>query len=190
MSKKTALLLPSHDFWTRHQVLTALTKTSRPKGLATEISNWRMWCWNCDVVTCHTVVYPTYHDQDRVATRPKMIAVNCHGSTSTVSRAILKLVYQFGIPNSDPPTLKSVKISSSKNKQMTVQSHKSNVLSYSEYKITKIFWSFAPGTYWGGLTAPPVPDYPAAHWFFGSLCSSKNRHPQKIAGYATGPTGP
>ena len=145
---------------------------------------------NCDVVTCHTVVYPTYHDQDRVATRPKMIAVNCHGSTSTVSRAILKLVYQFGISNSDPPTLKSVKINSSKNKQMTVQSHKSNVLSYSEYKITKIFWSFAPGTYWGGLTAPPVPDYPAAHWFFGSLCSSKNRHPQKIAGYATGPTGP
>ena len=29
---------------------------------------------------------------------------------SAVSRAILKLVYRFGIPNSNPQTLKSVKI--------------------------------------------------------------------------------
>ena len=38
---------------------------------------------------------------------------NCIADTmlvSAVSRAILKLVYQFGIPNSDPQTLKSVKI--------------------------------------------------------------------------------
>ena len=39
---------------------------------------------------------------------------------SAVSWAILKMVYQFGIPNSDPQTLKSVKTSSSKNRQMTV----------------------------------------------------------------------
>ena len=39
---------------------------------------------------------------------------------SAVSCAILKPVYRFGIPNSDPQTLKSVKINSSKNRQMTV----------------------------------------------------------------------
>ena len=39
---------------------------------------------------------------------------------SAISRAILKPVYQFGIPNSDPQTLKSVKINSSENSQMAV----------------------------------------------------------------------
>ena len=48
------------------------------------------------------------------------------------SKAILKPVYRFGIPNSDPQTLKSVKINSCRNIQMTV-------LSYSECKIVKIF---------------------------------------------------
>ena len=38
-----------------------------------------------------------------------------------VSRAILKPVYLFGIPNSDPQTLESVKINLSKNRQLTVQ---------------------------------------------------------------------
>ena len=40
---------------------------------------------------------------------------------SAVSRAILKPVYGFGIPNSNPQTLKSVKINSSKNRQLTFQ---------------------------------------------------------------------
>ena len=35
---------------------------------------------------------------------------------SAISRAILKPVYRFGIPNSDPQTLKKVKINSSKNR--------------------------------------------------------------------------
>ena len=37
----------------------------------------------------------------------------------SVSRALLKPVYRFGILNSDPQTLKSVKINLSKNRQMT-----------------------------------------------------------------------
>ena len=37
---------------------------------------------------------------------------------SAISRAILKPVYRFGIPNSDPQTLKSVKMNSSKNRQV------------------------------------------------------------------------
>ena len=40
---------------------------------------------------------------------------------SGISRAIFKLVYWFVIPNSDPQTLKSVKINSSKNRQMTTR---------------------------------------------------------------------
>ena len=40
--------------------------------------------------------------------------------SSAVSRAILKPVYQFGIPNSDPSSLESVKFNSSKNWQMAV----------------------------------------------------------------------
>ena len=39
---------------------------------------------------------------------------------SAISIAILKLVYWLAIPNSDPQTLKSVKINSSRNRQMTV----------------------------------------------------------------------
>ena len=57
-----------------------------------------------------------------------------------------------------------------------------SVWSYSECKITKIFWGFAPGLHWGGLTAST--ESPAAQRFF-SLRSSKNRQPKKIAAYGT-----
>ena len=39
---------------------------------------------------------------------------------SAISRAILKPVYWFGIPNSRPPNSQKLKINSSKNRQMTV----------------------------------------------------------------------
>ena len=39
---------------------------------------------------------------------------------------------------------------------LVLQSHDSNVLSYSECKIAKIFWGFAPGSQ-GGLKAYPPP---------------------------------
>ena len=55
---------------------------------------------------------------------------------------------------------------------LVLQSHDSNVLSYSECKIAKIFWGFAPGSQ-GGLKAyppPPPPKIPQQH---------------KIAGYST-----
>ena len=36
-----------------------------------------------------------------------------------------------------------------------------SVLSYSECKIAKIFWGFAPGPHWGGFTvAPNTPQTP------------------------------
>ena len=65
------------------------------------------------------------------------------------------------------------------------QNQQSNVLSYSECKIAKNFQGFAPGPNCGGVTAPP--DSPTAQRIFSLLHSSKNRHPQKIAGYGTDP---
>ena len=63
-----------------------------------------------------------------------------------------------------------------------------SVLSYSECKIAKMFWDFAPGPHWGGLTAPP--DSPAAQRFYSLLCLL-NWHPppppkkKKVVGYGT-----
>ena len=51
-------------------------------------------------------------------------------------------------------TLKRAKNNSSRNRQMTIQSHESNVLSYSECRIANVFWGFSPGPHWGGLIAP------------------------------------
>ena len=63
------------------------------------------------------------------------------------------------------------------------QSHKSNVLSYSECKIANIFQGFTPERHWGRLTVPPR--LTNCTTFFSSLSLLKNRHPQKIAGYST-----
>ena len=52
-----------------------------------------------------------------------------------------------------PQTLRSAKNNSSRNRQMTIQSHESNVLSYSECRIAKVFWGFSSGPHWGRLIA-------------------------------------
>ena len=96
---------------------------------------------------------------------------------SAVSRAILKSVYRFSIPNSDPKTLKSVKIHLKIDKWPFMH-YLSTSLSYLECKIAKSFWGFAPGPQWEGLQCPP--DTPAAQQFFFSLCLSKNWHLKKI----------
>ena len=63
-----------------------------------------------------------------------------------------------GISDSHPLTLKSVKINSSKNRQMAVHllvpGCALSVLSYSKYKIAKVFRGFAPVLHRGGLTEP------------------------------------
>ena len=70
------------------------------------------------------------------------------GFHSSRSKVILKSEYWFGIPNSDPQTLKSVKIISSKNRLMTihalVRQCALSVLSYSECKIAKYFMRLFP----------------------------------------------
>ena len=88
-------------------------------------------------------------------TESKHYLTNGYMKDNAVSRAILQPVYWFGIPNSDPQNLKSVKINLSKNRQMTVHGLVPqcalSVLSFSECKIAKIFQGFAPGSH----QAPP-----------------------------------
>ena len=85
---------------------------------------------------------------------PIKMLIGC--TNNAASRAILKLVYWFGVPNSNPQTLKSVEISGvSFHHCSLLQNHKSDVFSYSESKIVKVFQGFAPGPHWGGLTGPP-----------------------------------
>ena len=70
--------------------------------------------------------------------------------SSAVSRAILKPVYQFGMPNTDPilPGFCFCHCSLS-------QSHKSNALSYSGWKIAKNFPGLCPWTPLGRAYSTP-----------------------------------
>ena len=97
---------------------------------------------------------------------------------SAVSRPILKQVYQLGIPNLDPQTLKGAKTNSAKNRQTIV--HDQNHWQEQCFELfrmqncqQKIF--FTPGPHWGRLA-----DYPAAKQFFSWLHSSKNQNPWKL----------
>ena len=50
-----------------------------------------------------------------------------------------------------------------------------SVLSYSEFKLAKVF------QHWGGLTALPPPDSPAAQWFFSPrYARRKTGTPKKL----------
>ena len=100
---------------------------------------------------------------------------------SAVSRAILKPVYRFGIPNSDPQTLKNARINSCKNRQMTCREQ-----CFEQFRMQNshsFFLRLHPWTELESLQhpppSPPSPDPPAAKQFFSSLRLSKNRHPQK-----------
>ena len=105
-------------------------------------------------------------------------------TASAISRAILKPVYRFGIPNSDPESFKIVKINSSKKRQMTCRR-----------ASRAMFWAIQNAKYptlSGALPLDPTGeglqhplDSPAAQRFFSLLRSSCYRHHQKITGYDT-----
>ena len=105
-----------------------------------------------------------------------------HSTLSAVSRAILKLVYQFEIQNSNPKQSKVMIYGVSFHQRYLSQSQESNVLSYSKRKIGKKLQGFCPWIPLGRAYSA-APDSPAAQRFFSLLCLSKNQHPQKIAGY-------
>ena len=72
---------------------------------------------------------------------------------NTVSRAILNTVYRFRIPNSDPKLSKVLISGVSFRHHSSSQGHESDVLSYSECKLAKIFQGFA-------YSAPQTPQAP------------------------------
>ena len=101
----------------------------------------------------------------------------------TASRSILKSVIWFGIPNSNPQTLKSVKINSFKNRHMTVHEPRKHCFELFRMQNSQNVLGLCPWTPLG--MAYSAKDSPAAYCFFSLLCSSKNWQPQKTAGYDT-----
>ena len=86
------------------------------------------------------------------------VSFNCYYRNSAVSRAILKPIYRFGIPNSQPQTLKNVDLWCKLSSTFVVAEPRERCL---ELFIMQN-------------------DSPAAQRFFSLLRSSKNRHPKKL----------
>ena len=98
---------------------------------------------------------------------------------SAVSRAIWR--WYTGLESqTQTPKCSKVLISGVSFRQHSLsQSQESNVLSYSERKIAKNFMGFAPGPYWGGLTALPL-----TLWLYNSFsphyACRKTSTPKKV----------
>ena len=105
--------------------------------------------------------------------------------TSAVSRAILKPLYRIGIPNSNSETLKSVDFWCKLSSMFLVAESRERCSELFRTQNSEKFPEFRPWTPLGRAYSA-APDSPTAQWFFSSLRSSKNLHPQKIAGYGTG----
>ena len=103
--------------------------------------------------------------------------------SSIVSRAILKLLNLFGIPNWDPKLSK------------VFISDESFCYHFCHRATRAMFWAIQNAKlskFSGALPLDPtretlqhLPDSPAAQGIFSLLCSLKNQHLQKIAGYST-----
>ena len=96
---------------------------------------------------------------------------------------MLKLVYWFGIPNSNPQMLKSVDFWCKLSSVFLVAEPKEQCFELFKTQNSQKFPGFCPWTPLGRAYSS-APDSPAAQLFFSSLHMSKNRHPQKIAGYS------
>ena len=110
--------------------------------------------------------------------------INNFTRSSAISRAILKPVYQFGIPNSNLQTLKSVDFWCKLSSTLLVAEPREQCFELFRKQNNQKFPGFHPWTPLGRAYST-APDSPAAQRFFSSLCLSKNRHPKKIAGYGT-----
>ena len=106
------------------------------------------------------------------------------GIASAVSRVILKLVYQFGIPNSNPQTLKSVDLWCKLSSTFLVAEPREQCFESFRMQNSQKFPGFHPWTPLGRAYST-APDSLAEQQFFSSLHSLKNQQPQKIAGYGT-----
>ena len=106
-------------------------------------------------------------------------------TSSAISRAILKSVYQIGIPNSNPQTLKSVNFWCKLSSTFFIAEPRQRCFELFRMQNSQKFPGLCPWTPLGRVYSA-APDSPAAQRFFSSLRSSKNRHLQKIDGYDTG----
>ena len=106
---------------------------------------------------------------------------------SVISRAILKLVYWFGIPNSNLQMLISVDFWCKLLSIFLVAELREWCFELFRMQNSQKFAAFCPWTPLG--RASTTPDSPAAQWLFSSLCLSKNRHTPKIAGCGTDQLG-
>ena len=103
---------------------------------------------------------------------------------SAISRAILKPVHWFGIPNSNPQTLKSVNFWCKLLSTFLVAKPREPCFELFRMQNSQKFPGFHTWTPLGRAYST-TPDSPAAQRFFSLLRLSKNWHPPKIAGYGT-----
>ena len=98
---------------------------------------------------------------------------------SAISRAVLKLVYWFGIPNSNPQMLKSVDFWCKLLSTFLVAKPREPCFELLRTQNSQKFPGFHPWTPLGRAYST-TPDSPAAQRFFSSLRLLKNWHPQKL----------
>ena len=98
---------------------------------------------------------------------------------SAVFRAILKLTYRFGIPNSNPQTLSSVDFWCKLLSMFFVAEPRGRCFELFRMQNSEKFPGFRPWTPLGRADSA-TPDFLAAQRFFSSLHSLKKK---KIAGY-------
>ena len=102
------------------------------------------------------------------------------GLTSVVSRAIFKLVYWLGIPNSEHQTVKSIKINSPQNRQMTIAELRERCFELYTMQNNQ------NGSHRGGLTVPFRLLNCTTIFFLTMLVKKRQKKKKKkIAGYAT-----
>lgn len=105
--------------------------------------------------------------------------------TSSIYRAMLKPVYRFGIPKSDPRTLKNanlIHLKIDKSSLFVVTEPRERCFALFRMQNNQTFLVFH---HWTPLGAPHPPYSLAAQQLFYSLRLLKIRHPKKIAGYST-----
>ena len=109
-----------------------------------------------------------------------------NGVKTWTSQCHIQSYFEAGIPVQDPKFRPpNVLVSGTSFHHCSLsQSYESDVLSYSECEIAKIFQGFAPGPHWGGITPPPPPpppplDLPSCATVF-LLAKRKTGTPKKL----------
>ena len=117
----------------------------------------------------------------------KTLKLSCHiklsSSNSAVSKAILNPVYGFGIPNSDPQTLKSVNFWCNLSSPFIVAEPREQCFELIQNAKYPTFSGVSPLNATGADLQRP-PDSPTTQRFFSSLRLPKNRTPKKLLGTA------